>query len=193
MYLWRFYGSLLNDCDFWSSCFYSNSNMDKVLSTIHCVSKSSYETSSFKFTAEQLTTVLSFHHIVYQSLFILRRPQNIAKSPTYFCPQYIQTKVMWRFCKILWSSQNIWTLLDMYLKSLSWPSFTFSADQFVALQILTSDACNFVSNLTSYNFLVIWTSMVVSHTVTDLVHYLFTRISVWTVSPPWCRGRVLAM
>ena len=30
-------------------------------------------------------------------------------------------------------------LLEMYLKSLSWPSFTFSADQFVALQILTSD------------------------------------------------------
>ena len=59
MYLWRFYGSLLNDCDFWSSCFYSNSNMDKVLNTIHCVSKSSYETSSFKFTAEQLTAVLS--------------------------------------------------------------------------------------------------------------------------------------
>ena len=43
---------------------------------------------------------------------ILRRPQNFAKSPPYFCLQYIQTKVRWRFLKILWSSQNIWTLIQ---------------------------------------------------------------------------------
>ena len=45
-----------------------------------------------------------------KSLYILRRPQNFAKSPPYFCLQYIKTKVGWRFHKILWPSQNIWTL-----------------------------------------------------------------------------------
>ena len=31
-------------------------------------------------------------------------------SPPYFCLEYIQTKVRWRFCKKFWPSQNIWTL-----------------------------------------------------------------------------------
>ena len=44
-------------------------------------------------------------------MYILRRPPNFLKSPPYFCLQYIQTKVRWRFCKILWPSQNIQTLL----------------------------------------------------------------------------------
>mgnify|MGYP006863931207 CR=1 FL=1 len=35
---------------------------------------------------------------------------NFAKSSPYFCLQYIQTKVRGRFHKILWPSQNIWTL-----------------------------------------------------------------------------------
>ena len=46
-----------------------------------------------------------------QSSHILRRPQNFAKFPPYFCLQYIQTKGRWRFRKILWPSQNVWTLL----------------------------------------------------------------------------------
>ena len=45
-----------------------------------------------------------------KSSYILRRPQNFAKSPPYFWLQYIQSKVKWRFLKILWPSQNIWTL-----------------------------------------------------------------------------------
>ena len=47
----------------------------------------------------------------WYSLCILRRPQNFEKSPPYFCLQYIQTKLRWKFRKILWPSQNIWTLL----------------------------------------------------------------------------------
>ena len=38
----------------------------------------------------------------------MRRPHNFAKSPPYFWLRYIQS----RFLKILWPSQNIWTLLD---------------------------------------------------------------------------------
>ena len=34
------------------------------------------------------------------------------KSPPYFWLQYIVSKVSWRFRKILWPSQNIWTLLN---------------------------------------------------------------------------------
>ena len=51
---------------------------------------------------------LKTHPAPCSSSYILRRPQNFAKSPPYFCLQYIQTKVRWRFRKILW--QNIWTL-----------------------------------------------------------------------------------
>ena len=33
-----------------------------------------------------------------------------AKSSPYFWPQYRQSQVRGRFCKILWPSQNLWTL-----------------------------------------------------------------------------------
>ena len=36
--------------------------------------------------------------------------QNLAKSSPYFWLQYTQSKVRGRFRKILWPSQNIWTL-----------------------------------------------------------------------------------
>ena len=37
--------------------------------------------------------------------------------------QYLhRTKVRWRFCKILWPFQNIWTLTWMYFKNLEIPS-----------------------------------------------------------------------
>ena len=50
-----------------------------------------------------------FESWVYSS-YILRRPQNFVKSPTYFWLALHRTKVRWKFCKILWPSQNIWTL-----------------------------------------------------------------------------------
>ena len=43
--------------------------------------------------------------------YILRRPQNFAKSSPYFWLHYILSKAWGRFRKILWPSQNIWTLL----------------------------------------------------------------------------------
>ena len=36
--------------------------------------------------------------------------QNFVKSPPYFRPMLCQSKVRWRLRKILWPSQNIWTL-----------------------------------------------------------------------------------
>ena len=39
-----------------------------------------------------------------------KKPKNFAKSSPYFWLQYIQSKVRGRFRKILWPSQNIWTL-----------------------------------------------------------------------------------
>ena len=45
-----------------------------------------------------------------QSSYILRRPQNFAKSPHYFWLALHRKKIRWRFRKILWPSQNIWTL-----------------------------------------------------------------------------------
>ena len=50
----------------------------------------------------------------YQSNFHvkipLKRPQNFAKSSPYFWLELHRTKVRWRFRKILWPSQNIWSL-----------------------------------------------------------------------------------
>ena len=40
----------------------------------------------------------------------LRRPQNFEKSPPNFWLALHRTKVRWRFPKLLWPSQNIWTL-----------------------------------------------------------------------------------
>ena len=44
------------------------------------------------------------------SSYFLRRPQNFAKSSPYFWLALHRTKVRWKFRKILWPSQNIWTL-----------------------------------------------------------------------------------
>ena len=44
-------------------------------------------------------------------MYILRRPQNFAKSSPNCWLTLNRTKVMRRFCKILWLSQNIWTLI----------------------------------------------------------------------------------
>ena len=46
----------------------------------------------------------------FQTSYILRRPQHFAKSSPYFWLALHRTKVRGRFCKILWPSQNIWTL-----------------------------------------------------------------------------------
>ena len=44
------------------------------------------------------------------SSYILRRPQNFVKSPPIICLMFWQSNNWWRFRKILWPSQNIWTL-----------------------------------------------------------------------------------
>ena len=61
--------------------------------------------------------------IFWQSSYILRRPQNFAKSSPYFWLQYIESKVRWRFRKILWPSQNIWTLHQSQKQSHIFPKF----------------------------------------------------------------------
>ena len=45
-----------------------------------------------------------------KSSYILRRPQNFAKSPPIISLAVHRTNNWWRFRKILWPSQNIWTL-----------------------------------------------------------------------------------
>ena len=44
--------------------------------------------------------------------FILKKPQNFAKSSPNFWLQYIQSKVRRRFRKILWPSQNIHSIRE---------------------------------------------------------------------------------
>ena len=47
--------------------------------------------------------------------------QNFAKSPPYFWLALHRTKVRWRFRKILWPSQNTWTLTEIIVISLFSP------------------------------------------------------------------------
>ena len=42
--------------------------------------------------------------------------QKFAKSPPYFWLALRRTKVRWRFCKIVWPSQDIWTLAQFQLE-----------------------------------------------------------------------------
>ena len=56
----------------------------------------------------QIDVILRLLHIKVHKFW--KSQKNLANSSPYFCPMYCQSKV--RFCKILWPSQNIWTLLD---------------------------------------------------------------------------------
>ena len=47
----------------------------------------------------------------------MRRPQNFAKSSPYFWLHVQYSEVRWRFCKILWPSQKIWTLKKLKIHS----------------------------------------------------------------------------
>ena len=58
-------------------------------------------------------------------------PQNFVKFPPYFCLQYIQTRVRWRFHKNLWPSQNIWTLWSVLTEI----SVSLSTENFCAKQM----------------------------------------------------------
>ena len=58
-----------------------------------------------------IRTVRSSRSVLVKSSYILRRPQNFTKSPPIICPMYCQSNNWWRFCRILWPSQNIWTLM----------------------------------------------------------------------------------
>ena len=46
--------------------------------------------------------------------YILRRPQNLAKYPPIIWLAVWRTNNWWRFRKILWPSQNIWTLQNAW-------------------------------------------------------------------------------
>ena len=53
---------------------------------------------------------INLWNLFLKFIYILSRPQNFAKSPPYFWRTLHRTKVRWRFRKILWLPQNIWTL-----------------------------------------------------------------------------------
>ena len=52
--------------------------------------------------------------IVKVHIAILKRPQNFAKSPPIIWLAVHKTNNWWRFRKILWPSQNIWTLIHIH-------------------------------------------------------------------------------
>ena len=57
--------------------------------------------------------VLVFYIGMYCKVHIFWEGQNFAKSPLCFWLALHRTKVRRRFCKILWPSQNIWTLNEV--------------------------------------------------------------------------------
>ena len=58
--------------------------------------------------------VIKFSEFGTIRVYFLRRPKNFAKSLHYFWLALDRAKVMWRFRKILWPSQNIWTLPQVH-------------------------------------------------------------------------------
>ena len=107
---------------------------------------------------------------VQQQLKILaqagRVRQKGSKQYTKGCfPLYVlQTKVRWRFCKILWPSQNIRTLLRVKAITISLEtqrltsivlililsSYTFSEIE-IACYVLTKDKCHFFASSNKIN------------------------------------------
>ena len=69
--------------------------------------------------------LLTGKSLLQWSLYFLRRPQNFAKSSPYFWLALHRTKVRGRCCKILWPSQNIWTLKITAPKLLNLQPFFF--------------------------------------------------------------------
>ena len=65
-----------------------------------------------------------WRHNFDKSSYILRRPQNFAKSPPVIWLAVHRTNNWWRFCKILRPSQNIWTL--------TWISIIFTTKQYAS-------------------------------------------------------------
>ena len=65
-----------------------------------------------------------------------------AKSPPYFWLQYIRSKVRGKFCKILWPSQNIWTLPKLF-----WNSVLEICKTMWWQQIILSELWNYVFDL----------------------------------------------
>ena len=55
-------------------------------------------------------------------LIYSEKATNFSKSSPYFWLQYIQSKVRWRFHKILWLSQNIWNLTMSSILTTQLPS-----------------------------------------------------------------------
>ena len=83
---------------------------------------------------------------------------------TFVYSKYIQTKVRWRFRKILWPSQNIWTLLSSFI-SYIW-KFRFSQNLCILLR-LTCQICNRAANLTNvFSF-------------TNLISQNFSSLMLW--------------
>ena len=85
----------------------------------------------------------------------MRRPQNFAKSLPIICPMYCQSNNWWRFRKILWPSQNIWTL------SLELPSYAL------------------IQNLSNcWRYKSVWSQPVSFH---EFFNWIFWRVfAVWT-------------
>ena len=79
--------------------------ISSLISILH-LSFSFYHYSFIKFIYSEKAT--KFCEI--SSSYILRRPQNFAKSPPIIWLAVRRTNNWWRFHKILWPSQNIWTL-----------------------------------------------------------------------------------
>ena len=70
--------------------------------------------------------ITKLHRIYPYNLSIYsEKATKFAKSSPYFWPQYIQSKVRWKFRKILWPSWNIWTIQSKVrwrFRKILWPS-----------------------------------------------------------------------
>ena len=80
--------------------------------SIRVHSRFEFQITHSNLSVHNLATDKKLSNKLFTSLIVLRSPQNFAKSPNYFWLALHRTKVRWRFRKILWPSQNIWTLFE---------------------------------------------------------------------------------
>ena len=70
----------------------------------------------YRWSARKSYFGMNVSRVLLKFIYSEKAMQNFVIASPYFCPMLCQSKVRWRFCKILWPSQNIWTLKVVAMK-----------------------------------------------------------------------------
>ena len=103
LWLLSFYAKNINALNLWA--YVQNGKAIE-----RCVFQKPFFPNDFLVKWKPISLDLRDQTLDYWSSYMLRRPQYFEKSPPYIWPLLHRTNLSRRFCKIVWPSQNIWTL-----------------------------------------------------------------------------------